>query len=739
MDCTSCANLLEKNLKKVPGVKSATVNFASAKGHVDFDEKKVTVDKLLKTVKDSGYSATVHDENKPAEDHMHHAMMNKKMLSYFIISLILSLPMVYFMMFGFFDWVPGKFTLPYHGIVSLILTIPVQFIIGARFYRGFWNGLKMKTFNMDSLIAIGTSTAFFYSLVVFINYVIANGTVLGLQGKMIEGLYFETSAFLITFVILGKWLEHKAMMRTSDAVKALTNLKPLTATIVKDGKFSEIPLEDVQVGDILLVKPGEKIPVDGIVTKGSSSVDESMLTGESLPVEKSIKDNVFGATINKTGSFEFRAEKIGKDTALAQIIKLVEDAQSSKSPIQNLADKISSWFVPAVIGISILTFIVWYFFLGETLTYGLLALVSVVVISCPCALGLATPTAIMVGTGKGAELGILIKGGEPLQAAGRIKAVVFDKTGTLTKGKPELTDIVTLAEIKESELLSIAAGLESLSEHPLAEAIINAANDKKSTIKNVEKFNAIAGHGVTGQIDGKTYFFGNRRIVEKSPGVNISEFEDKIQTLELEGKTVMILLSENKAIGLIAAADQLKPTAKATVQALESKKIKVYMLTGDNARTAAAIAKQAGIKNVIAEVLPKEKEKKILELKKNGEAVAMVGDGINDAPALAAADLGIALGSGTDVAIEAGGIVIINNDLRSVATAIELSKATMRKIKQNLFFALIYNVIGIPIAARVFASWGIVLKPELAGLAMAMSSVSVVSNSLLLKYFKTRK
>ena len=516
-------------------------------------------------------------------------------------------------------------------------------------------------------------------------------------------------------------------------------LQPKTARIVKGGETFDIPIDEVKRGDVVLVRPGEKIPVDGVILKGRSSVDESMLTGESIPVEKNAGDKVIGATINKYGSFEFEATNVGNETALAQIIRLIEEAQGSKAPIQAMADKISAWFVPAVLVLAALTFVVWYFALGASLSFALMAFTSVIVIACPCALGLATPTAIMVGTGKGAEYGVLIKGGEPLEAACKVKAVVFDKTGTLTKGKPEVTDIVGAELSDENKIIGITASLEKLSEHPLAEAIVNYAKEEKIHLPEASNFKAIPGHGVEGKISGKKYYFGNRKLITDVAGLDVGENEKKISKLESEGKTAMILASEKEILGIIAVADTIKENTIEAVTALRKKGIQVFMITGDNKRTAEAIAKQIGITNVLAEVLPEDKASEVKKLQGTGIKVAMVGDGINDAPALAQADLGIAMGGGTDVAMETGGIVIIKNDLRDVLTAISLSRDTMGKIKQNMFFALFYNVIGIPIAARIFAEMGLVLRPELAGLAMAFSSISVVSNSLLLKYFKPNK
>lgn len=740
MHCTSCAFIIEKSLNKVSGVKEAHVNFAAEKALVTYDDSQVKTESLLEAVKKTGYSATVLDEKDTQFETKKRKLEIKNLFNKFVISLIFSIPMLYFMLFDFFSWIPGKvFFFPYIGIISLILTTPVQFIIGKGFYKGMWSALRMKTFNMDSLIAIGTSVAYFYSLINYIFYYINTKSLIGIGGEKIPELYFETAAFLITFVILGKWLEAQAKGQTSDAIKKLMGLQAKTARVIRNGQTLDIEIDKVINGDVVLVRPGEKVPVDGIIVKGSSAVDESMITGESLPVEKQVKDTVVGGTMNKTGSFEFQATRVGSETTLSQIIRLVEEAQGSKAPIQAFADKISAYFVPIVIMIAILTFVIWYFLLGATLSFALMAFTAVIVIACPCALGLATPTAIMVGTGKGAEHGLLIKGGEPLEAACKINTIVFDKTGTLTNGKPVVTDIESLRELDEDEILSIAASLEKQSEHPLAEAIYNEAEKEALNLDVIEGFKAIPGHGVQGNIGPVEYYFGNRKLVSDVIGLPIEKINRKMSRLEEQGKTVMILANKTEILGLIGVADTVKETSKEAVEKLKKLGIEVYMITGDNERTAKAIAAQVGITNILAEVLPEDKAKNVKRLQDEGKKVAMVGDGINDAPALAQADLGIAMGSGTDVAMESGGIVIIKNDLRDVANAIDLSKTTMNKIKQNMFFALFYNVMGIPVAARVFAGLGIILKPELAGLAMALSSISVVTNSLLLRGYKPGK
>ncbi|MEO8105614.1 MAG: heavy metal translocating P-type ATPase [Candidatus Saccharibacteria bacterium] len=733
MHCSSCAHIIERELTKVDGVQSALINFTAEKAMVTYDTTVVRREGLQAAVKQAGYRAefeSAEAETAKRADGLH-GIWRK-----FVISLALSLPMLYFMLLDFFTWLPGEGTfLPYVGLVSLTLATPVQFIIGRGFYKGAWAALRMRTFNMDSLIAIGTSTAYFYSLFYFIKYFVATGSVIGLAGAKIPELYFETAAYLITFVILGKWLEARAKGKTGEAIKKLMGLRPKTARVIRGGTTSDIAIDDVVTGDIVVVRPGEKVPVDGLISLGGSSVDESMITGESLPVEKQVGDKVVGATINKMGSFEFRVTHVGADTTLSRIIRLIEDAQGSKAPIEAKADRIAAYFVPMVISVALLTFLIWFFVLNASFAFALMAFTAVIVIACPCALGLATPTAVMVGTGKGAEQGILIKGGEPLEAACRVDTIVFDKTGTLTNGRPEVTDVIPFGTPVDN-LLTIAAALERVSEHPLAEAIIGHAKEKAVSEETVTEFMTIPGHGVQGVVRGEKYYFGNRRLISDVLGLTIERYENKLQRLETHGKTAMIVASATQVIGIIAVADTVKATSKSAVAALLKRGIEVYMMTGDNHRTAQAIAAELGIADVIAEVLPEDKAAEVKKLQDAGHVVAMVGDGINDAPALAQADLGIAMGSGTDVAMETGGIVMMKDDLNDIVTAIQLSHETVGKIKQNMFFALFYNVVGIPIAARVFAGIGLVLKPELAGLAMAMSSISVVTNSLLLRYFR---
>ena len=633
--------------------------------------------------------------------------------------------------------------------VMFLLATPVQFVAGARFYKGAWHAIKNRSGNMDLLVAIGTSAAYFYSVAATF-----------VPAVEMEPVFYETSALLITFVLLGKLLEARAKGRTSDAIKKLMGLAPKTARIVRGGEEVDVPVEQVYVGDVVVVRPGEKIPVDGIVTSGHSAVDESMLTGEPIPVEKSSGDEVIGATINKFGAFTFRATKVGADTALAQIVKLVEDAQGSKAPVQRFADRISAVFVPFVIGASLLTFLFWAFagplifgaqpdptgsflLLEPILTAAamngwwiaaLLAGIAVVVIACPCALGLATPTAIMVGTGRGAENGILIKSGGSLETAYKISAIVFDKTGTLTHGKPEVTDIVLADGHNATRMFTLAAALERNSEHPLAEAVVDRAKLDGIELPDVEGFSAIPGHGVEGTVMGQRVAFGNRKLMARE-GIDISAYEDRIAELEDEAKTVMLVGVDGRVFaGMIAVADTLKPNSAEAVRRLTEMDVSVFMITGDNRRTAEAIAFSAGIPSdrVLAEVLPEDKAAEVAKLQEQGMTVAMVGDGINDTPALAQSDVGIAMGAGTDVAMETGGIVLIKNDLRDVVTAIELSRATMRKIRQNFVWALGYNTVLMPVAAIGLLS----PYPWVAGAAMAFSSVSVVTNSLLLRTFK---
>ncbi len=619
--------------------------------------------------------------------------------------------------FSFFPILP---ILPINVWLFLIVT-PVQFIAGFRFYKGTYHALRARSANMDSLIAIGTSAAWGYStLATFIP------SVFGLI------VYFDTSALIIALITLGKLLEYGVRGRATDAVRKLLDLQPPDAVIIRSGKELSIPIEQVQVGDIAIVKPGEKIPVDGVVVEGRSSVDEKMITGESIPVEKGINDTVIGATINKTGLLQLRASKVGADTTLSQIVRLVEEAQTAKAPIEKLADTVSSYFVPIVIVVALSSFIGWYFVLGREFTLAFTSFIAVLIIACPCALGLATPAAIVVGTGKGAENGILIKGGEYLEKAHKIQSIVLDKTGTITRGEPSVTDVIAIGDLSEDEVLRIAASVEKGSEHPLGEAMVRRATEKGLLISKVEEFEAISGHGVKSILKVGRVLIGNQKLMEAN-GIDASSLRGTIESLQDDGKTVMIEALNGNISGIIAVADVIKDSSKDAVNEMKRAGLEVIMLTGDNARTAEAVARTVGIDNVIANVIPSEKASVVKRLQQEGKIVAMVGDGINDAPALAQAEIGIAIGSGTDVAVETAGIVLIKDDLRDVPTAIKLSKSTMSKIRQNLFWAFAYNVGLIPIAALGF------LHPILAAGAMALSSVTVLSNSLLLKRFKAMR
>lgn len=706
MHCASCALIIEDGLKKLPFVSVAQVNFATQMAKVEYDSAIGREKDIVQAIKKAGYIAQATSGTRMGEHAGHEAMQMdevKKIRDLFWLSLALSLPIIFLsMILQDKSW--------FSKVVQSVLAGMVQFGIGWRFYRGTFYAAKNRRANMDSLIAIGTSAAFFYSL----------ATTYLIQGEV----FYETAALLITFVMLGKWLEARAKGKAGEAIKKLLGLQAKMARVVRGGQTIDVPIEEVRVGEVVVVRPGEKIPVDGEVLEGYSSVDESMISGESLPVEKKVGDFVIGATINKTGSFRFSAKRVGQETMLAQIIKIVEEAQTSKAPIQRFADVVSSYFVPAVIIIAVITFVFWFFIFSASFSTALLAFTAVLVIACPCALGLATPTAILVGTGKGAENGILIKTGESLEAANKIQIVVFDKTGTLTKGQPTVTDIVETSELNKKEILQLAASLEAKSEHSLAEAIINKSKEEKINLLETQDFQAIPGQGVRGVINSKQYYLGNKKLV-------LFSNQSLVEKLENEGKTVMFLAigEDKKLLGLIAVADVLKDTAKEVVVWLKKMKMKTVMMTGDNKRTALAIAKEVGIDEVLAEVLPEDKANEVKKMQKE-KKVAMIGDGINDAPALVQADLGIAMGSGTDVAIESGGIVLVKNDARDVARAIKLSRATLRKIKQNMFWALFYNSAGIPIAALGL------LRAEWAGLAMALSSVSVVLNSILLRRIK---
>jgi Cu+-exporting ATPase len=735
MTCASCVARVESALSSVPGVIFANVNLASEKATVEYLEGTAVAD-LRRAVKDAGYElgpeAQALEDVTTAGQREIQVLRNRFIVAAILASIIMAL--------GFSPPFVGK---PY---LLWALATPVQFWAGLRFYRGAWRALKHKTSDMNTLIAVGTSVAYFYSMMA----VIAPG--LFTTGILAANLYFDTSAAIIALILLGRFLEARARGQTSAAIKKLIGMQPKTALVIREGEEREIPVDDVRVGDLFQVRPGERIPVDGTVRQGYSSVDESMITGESIPVEKKVGDEVIGATINKTGSLEIEATKVGKDTTLAHIVRMVEEAQGSKAPIQRLADVIASYFVPAVIGIAIVTFIIWYFVgPAPSLTFAFLNLVAVLVIACPCALGLATPTAIMVGTGKGAEHGILIRNGEALERTHQINTVLLDKTGTLTRGEPVVTDVVAAPVSSTEEVLRLAASAEHSSEHPLGEAVVKAALGKKLELSPSSDFNAIPGQGVEALVGGKKLFLGNLKLM-KEQGLALNGLEKRAAELLQEGKTVMFLGRDSQVEGIIALADTIKPGAKEAVQALHKMGIETAMLTGDNRRTAEAIAPQVGIDRVLADVLPEYKAGEVKKLQEEGKVVAMVGDGINDAPALAQADIGIAIGTGTDVAMETGDITLISGDLMGVVTAISLSKRTMRTIKQNLFWAFAYNTALIPVAAGVlylaFGKTGVpsglhfilgdygFLNPILAAAAMAASSITVVSNSLRLRRFK---
>ncbi len=724
MDSQHCAGLVEQSLKRMRGVSSVKTTFGNRKAAVEYDAGLLTTADLKNAIKNAGYEPEDWQERDIDQEKKARERETMSLKLKFIISAAFGMPLLYLSM-GDILKLPVPALSPFWmGILQLFLTTPI-FIASSHIFISGLRGIRNLTPNMESLIAIGTGSAYLYSIAVIFR----------ISGE----LYFEIAGLVLVFVLLGKYLEAVTKGKTSEAIKKLLGLQAKTATVVRKGKEMVVPIEEVAVGDIVLVKPGQKVPVDGIVTEGHSSVDESMVTGESIPVEKSKGSAVIGATINKTGSFKFRAMKVGSDTMLAQIVKLVEEAQGSKAPIQDLADKISLYFVPAVVVIALLAFAGWYFLAGMGFLFAFTALIAVLIIACPCALGLATPTAVMVGTGLGAERGILIKNAETLQKLREIDTVVFDKTGTLTKGEPEVTDVVSIGKEDKSAILQLAAIAEKNSEHPIGDAIVKAAKKQKLAIHEPQKFISFTGKGVEMTYNREKVLVGNRKLMQEKK-LPSDAAETIIQRLEDERKTVVAVAINNRIEGVIAVADTMKETSKEAVTALGKMGKTVAMITGDNERTAKAIAKQAGIETVLAEVLPEQKEKEIKKLQESGKKVAMVGDGVNDAPALTQADIGIAIGSGTDVAIESGDVVLVRNDLQDVVTAIELSGYAMKKIKQNLFWAFIYNTVGIPVAAGAlypFTGW--LLSPIIAGAAMAFSSVSVVSNSLLMRRFKPNR
>jgi Cu+-exporting ATPase len=737
MTCAACAQRIEKAIGKLEGVANVSVNFASEKATVTYDPQRIRQSAIREAIEKAGYRALEVSKTDAAdEDRARKQKEIRTKWTKFIVAAAFGLPLLYIAMVPMITFVrlpfppalnPMNYPLIY-ALIELLLVIPI-IGVGYKFYTVGYRALIQRSPNMDSLIAIGTTAAVLYS--VYNVFQIAGGNF-----GAVDALYFETAGVIIALVMLGKTLEAVSKGRTSEAIKKLMGLAPKTAIIIQDGVEKEIPIDEVEIGDILVVKPGAKIPVDGTVLEGHTSIDESMLTGESMPVDKKAGDVVYAASLNANGTIRFRAEKVGSDTALAQIIKLVEDAQGSKAPIAKMADIVSGYFVPIVCAIALVAGIAWFIGTGGDLKFSLTIFISVLVIACPCALGLATPTAIMVGTGKGAEHGILIKGGEALETAHRITAIVLDKTGTITEGKPAVTDVLNAGGVAADDLLQIAASAEQGSEHPLGQAIVQGAQEKGLTLLKVDEFESITGRGIEAVVNGRTVLAGNRKLMDER-SIPLTGLEADSDRLAGEGKTPMYVAVDGKLAGIIAVADVVKRSSKAAIDSLHRMGIEVAMITGDNQKTAAAIARQVGIDRVLAEVLPQDKAGEVKKLQAEGHKVAMVGDGINDAPALAQADVGIAIGSGTDVAMESADIVLMRSDLMDVPTAIELSKKTIRNIKQNLFWAFGYNTIGIPIAAGVLHLFGgPLLNPILAAAAMSLSSVSVLTNALRLKRFK---
>ena len=753
MHCAACSARVEKAIAKLRGVSSASVNIATEKATVAFDPAAIRLSAIKEAITAVGFTPLDAAKEAAGADKIRREREIKILRTKFVVAAVFGLPLLYIAMSPMIPW----FTLPLpkalnmmrypltYGLIQLILVIPI-IIAGYRFYTAGFKNLAARSPNMDSLIAVGTSAAVLYS--VYNLYRVVTG-----DFKAAESFYFETAGVIIALILLGKTLEAVSKGRTGEAIKKLMGLAPKTAIILDGSNEKEVPVEDVMPGDIVVVKPGAKIPVDGAVTEGQSAVDESMLTGESLPIDKKTGDAVYGATINASGLLRFKAEKVGADTALAQIIKLVEDAQGSKAPIAQMADIVSGYFVPIVCLIALAAAAAWYaaisahaafagmsaseFSLGKSpLEFSLMVFISVLVIACPCALGLATPTAIMVGTGKGAENGILIKGGEALETAHKIQTVVLDKTGTITEGKPTVTDVIAASGVYEGYLLKTAASAERGSEHPLGRAIVIGAQEQGHQLSDADNFSAIVGMGIEAKVGGIAVLAGNRRLMDER-GIALADLEAAAERLMSEGKTPMYVAFDGQAAGIVAVADVLKKSSKAAIERLHKMGIEVAMITGDNKKTAAAIAKQVGIDRVLSEVLPQDKSAEVKKLQEGGRKVAMVGDGINDAPALAQADIGIAIGSGTDVAMESADIILMRSDLLDVPTAINLSKQTIRNIKQNLFWAFGYNVLGIPIAAGALHLFGgPLLNPVFAAAAMSLSSVSVLTNALRLKGLK---
>jgi Cu+-exporting ATPase len=739
MSCASCALSIESAIRDVPGVSASSVNFGVEQATVTYDPQKTDIQGIQKAVEAAGYSAfplqpdivTGEDDGEKVARSRESRDLQRKVVTGGVISILLILGSLSAMTGITLPFIPAWLSNPWF---QMVLTAPVQFWCGYSFYINAWKSLKRHAATMDTLIALGTSAAYFYSVfaTVFPQFLMD-------QGLMPE-VYYETAAIVITLILLGRLFENRARGQTSEAMRSLMGLQARDARIIRNGQELSVPIQDVQINDVVVVRPGEKVPVDGEIINGASTLDESMVTGESVPVKKQVGDEVIGATINKTGSFQFRATRVGKDTFLAQIVKLVQQAQGSKAPIQRLADQVTGWFVPGVIAIALLTFIIWFNVMGNV-TLALITTVGVLIIACPCALGLATPTSVMVGTGKGAEQGILIKGAESLELAYQIQTIVLDKTGTLTQGKPTVTDFITVqgtGDRNEQNLLQFAASVEHYSEHPLAEAVVRYAQSQEIELAEVKAFEAIAGSGVQGTVSDHFLQMGTRRWLQEL-GIDTQALQPDQERLESWGKTAVLLAVDGTLQAVMGIADALKPSSQPAVQALQRLGLEVVMLTGDNRQTAEAIAREVGITNVIAEVRPDQKVAQISKLQSAGKIVAMVGDGINDAPALAQADVGIAIGTGTDVAIAASDITLISGDIQGIITAIELSRATIRNIRQNLFFAFIYNVVGIPIAAGIlFPFFGWLLNPIIAGGAMAFSSVSVVTNALRLRNFQPR-
>ncbi|WP_377477363.1 MAG: heavy metal translocating P-type ATPase [Microcoleus anatoxicus] len=738
MSCASCASSIEQAIKSVPGVIECNVNFGMEQASIQYDSQKTSLATIQATVDAAGYKAFPLPEMTQGEDDTEQItrqaesqVLQRKLWTAGMISLLLFTGSIPAMTGWHLPFIPGWL---HNFWLQLVLTAPVQFWCGNSFYIGAWKSLKRRLATMDTLIALGTSSAYFYSVSVtlFPGFFLAQG--------LIPSVYYEVAASVIALILLGKTLENRAKGETSEAIRKLMGLQAKTARIVRNGQELEVPLAQVEIGDIVQVRPGEQIPVDGEVIEGYSTIDEAMVTGESLPVKKQVGDEVIGSTINKTGSFKFRTTRIGQDTFLAQIVKMVQDAQGSKAPIQKLADEVTGWFVPAVIAVALATFIIWFNATGN-LTLATVTMVEVLIIACPCALGLATPTAVMVGTGKGAENGVLIKGAESLELAHKIQVIVLDKTGTLTEGKPTVTDFVTIkgsANSNELKLLKLAASVERNSEHPLGEAVVRYGESQEVILTDVKDFEAIAGSGVRGVVEGKSIALGTLRWMQEL-GFDTDYLELRAKAWESASKTVVWMAVEGKIEAILGIADALKPSSARAVKALQKLGLEVAMLTGDNRATAESIAHAVGIDRIFAEVRPDQKVAKIQALQAQGKIVAMVGDGINDAPALAASDVGIAIGTGTDVAIAASDITLISGDLQGIVTAIQLSRATMRNIRENLFFAFIYNIAGIPIAAGIlYPIFGWLLSPIIAGGAMAFSSVSVLTNALRLRNFKPK-